>query len=274
MKLAAALAVLALPAISATTALATDSVTTYETLAEGFLGQSFTLNGVHYRNCNAVGGVFPDGSTFEPADIGDNFIIEQSNYFYDTFPTWGSPVNTLTFGTAYVNGPNLSLGAFATAWMDLDTVSNSVSFDMGFYENGPWGGIVFHLDAVRNGTVVGSDTLTIANGGGRDNATTASLAVAGVDFDSIHIYATFGGQYSAPRLIIDNLTISSAPRCGSADFNGDGDIGTDQDIQSFFACLSGSCCTSCGSADFNADGDIGTDQDIESFFRVLGGGPC
>ena len=27
-------------------------------------------------------------------------------------------------------------------------------------------------------------------------------------------------------------------------------------------------------ADFNDDGDAGTDADIESFFRVLGGGPC
>jgi hypothetical protein len=30
----------------------------------------------------------------------------------------------------------------------------------------------------------------------------------------------------------------------------------------------------CGSADFNGDGDIGTDADIEAFFRVLGGGHC
>src|SRR5882724_11392862 len=119
MKMCAALALLALP----TATLANNGITTYESLTEGFLGQSFTLDGVHYRNCNNVGGAFPDGSTFVPADIGNNFIIEQADYFYDTFPTWGSPVNTLTFGTAYVNGPNLSLGAFATAWMDLDTVA-------------------------------------------------------------------------------------------------------------------------------------------------------
>jgi hypothetical protein len=30
----------------------------------------------------------------------------------------------------------------------------------------------------------------------------------------------------------------------------------------------------CGSADFNNDGDFGTDQDIEAFFRVLAGGTC
>lgn len=64
--------------------------------------------------------------------------------------------------------------------------------------------------------------------------------------------------------------------CGSADFNCDGDLGTDLDIESFFQCLAGSCpaapCAS--SADFNADGDLGTDADIESFFRVLAGGSC
>ncbi len=64
--------------------------------------------------------------------------------------------------------------------------------------------------------------------------------------------------------------------CGTADFNCDGDVGTDSDIESFFACLSGSCpalpCTN--SADFNGDGDTGTDSDIEAFFRVLAGGSC
>ncbi len=65
-----------------------------------------------------------------------------------------------------------------------------------------------------------------------------------------------------------------APPCGSADFNGDGDIGTDADIEAFFACLAGICCETCGTADFNGDGDIGTDADIEAFFRVLAGGAC
>ncbi len=64
--------------------------------------------------------------------------------------------------------------------------------------------------------------------------------------------------------------------CGSADFNCDGDAGTDADIEAFFACLAGSCpppaCSN--GADFNADGDVGTDADIESFFRVLAGAPC
>jgi hypothetical protein len=64
--------------------------------------------------------------------------------------------------------------------------------------------------------------------------------------------------------------------CGDQDFNGDGDFGTDQDIEAFFACLGGNCCATCfcQGSDFNGDGDFGTDQDIESFFRVLAGGNC
>jgi predicted outer membrane repeat protein len=62
--------------------------------------------------------------------------------------------------------------------------------------------------------------------------------------------------------------------CGSADFNQDGDVGTDLDIESYFRCLAGNCCAQCMSADFNGDGDVGTDADIEAFFRVLSGGTC
>jgi hypothetical protein len=64
------------------------------------------------------------------------------------------------------------------------------------------------------------------------------------------------------------------PGCGTADFDGDGDSGTDADIEAFFACLAGGCCATCGSADFDADGDTATDADIEAFFRVLAGGTC
>ena len=64
--------------------------------------------------------------------------------------------------------------------------------------------------------------------------------------------------------------------CGTADFNCDGAVATDADIEAFFACLSGNCppdpCAS--SADFNGDGAVGTDGDIEAFFRVLAGGTC
>jgi len=70
------------------------------------------------------------------------------------------------------------------------------------------------------------------------------------------------------------LTLALGSRCATADFNHDGNIGTDADIESFFACLGGSCCPLCATADFNGDGNVGTDADIEAFFRVLGGGSC
>ncbi len=58
------------------------------------------------------------------------------------------------------------------------------------------------------------------------------------------------------------------------DFDGDGDIGTDSDIEAFFACLAGNCCATCPTADYNGDGTVGDDADIEAFFRVMAGGAC
>ncbi|HYE61243.1 MAG TPA: hypothetical protein VD997_04535 [Phycisphaerales bacterium] len=91
-------------------------------------------------------------------------------------------------------------------------------------------------------------------------------------FDAAH--QNFDGMNLLGQL--EWAAITSAPLCGTSDFNGDGDSGTDQDIEAFFACIGGHCCATCNSygADFNGDGDTGTDQDIEAFFRVLGGGAC
>jgi hypothetical protein len=94
----------------------------------------------------------------------------------------------------------------------------------------------------------------------------SNVTANGSPISNFTIVSQTGTQYGGPL----------PPPCGSADFNCDGDVGTDADIESFFACLSGTCppppCTS--NADFNGDGDVGTDADIEAFFRVLGGGTC
>lgn len=189
-------------------------VSHYDDLVEGPQGTSMTYNGITYRDVNNVGGVFPDGSTFTPGDLGDLLIVEDATWFYLDFPAWGSTPNTLTFGTSYVPGPNLTIGPLATAWMDVSGVA--ASLDMAYYENGPWGGIVFHLDAVMGGAVVASDTLTISDLGGRDNIAVASLSVSGGEFDSLHLYATFGAEYSAPRLMIDDLDITPVPAPATA----------------------------------------------------------
>jgi len=183
------------------------SISTYDDLTEGSLDTSTVYNGVSYHDVNGVGGVFPDGSTFTPGEVGDQLIIEDSTDFYDVHPDYGSAPNSLTFGSVYIPGPNLSLGPLVRVTMDLDAPANAASVDIGYYENGPWGGIVIHLDALDAGNVVASDTITIADGGGRDNDTIATLSVGGATFDSLKLYATYGDQPSAPRVMMDDLTL-------------------------------------------------------------------
>jgi hypothetical protein len=85
-----------------------------------------------------------------------------------------------------------------------------------------------------------------------------------------------GGGGGGYLIALTGVCRGDAVTCGSADFDCDGDTGTDFDIQAFFACLAGNCpAPPCpNNADFNGDGDVGTDADIEAFFRVLAGGHC
>jgi hypothetical protein len=120
-------------------------------------------------------------------------------------------------------------------------------------------------------------------------ATPHGSVLSGVDGPTLTITNAQNQDAGAYRCVVTNSCRASTSNfgyltsvvqcgggCGSADFDCDGDIGTDADIEAFFACLAGACppapCAS--SADFNGDGDIGTDADIEAFFRVLAGGPC
>src|SRR5688572_19107917 len=198
---------LAAAIVSASSSLAGAAVETYESLSEGFLGSTFTHNGVTYRDVNNVSGFYADGTPFGPTDNGDQSIIERAVPFYGDFPTYGSPVNSMTFGSSFVNGDNLSIGALASVWMDVAGGGSAASFDIGFYENGPWGGIVYHLDAVKNGNVVASDSFVISDLGGRDNPTFRTMNVAGAEFDSLHLYAIKNGSYTVPRGMIDDLAI-------------------------------------------------------------------
>jgi hypothetical protein len=185
-------------------------VSNYDDLAEGTLGTSTVYNGVSYHDVNGIGGVFPDGSTFTADDVGDELIIEDSTDLFVDFPDYGSSPNTLTFGSVWIPGPNLSIGPLVRVTMDLDTPAKTASVDLAYYENGPWGRIVIHLDALNGDEVVASNTLSIADGGGRDNPTTATLAVTAKSFTSLKLYATYDDQPSAPRILVDNLTLTAA----------------------------------------------------------------
>ena len=196
---------------AASSAAMADVFSNYEDLSEGFKGETFVHNGVTYRDVNNVSGFYPDGVPFGPNDNGRENIIERAVPFYNDFPDYGSPVNTMTFGSSFVTGDNLSIGALASVWMDMPSVSNSVSFDIGFYERGPWGGIQWRLEALRNGSVVGSDSITIASGGDRDNPTADSMSISGVEFDQLHLFGWLNNNYTAPRGIIDDLSITAVP---------------------------------------------------------------
>ncbi|HVT31615.1 MAG TPA: hypothetical protein VHE32_03160 [Rhodanobacteraceae bacterium] len=185
-------------------------ISNYDDLVEGTLGTSTVYNGVSYHDVNGIGGVFPDGSTFTADDVGDELIIEDSTDLFVDFPDFGSSPNTLTFGSVWIPGPNLSIGPLVRVTMDLDVPARAASVDLAYYENGPWGRIEFHLDALDAGKVVASDVLTIADGGGRDNPTTTTLSVSAGSFDSLKLYATYDGQPSAPRGLIDNLALTPA----------------------------------------------------------------
>ncbi|MBL1218122.1 MAG: hypothetical protein D8M59_11575 [Planctomycetes bacterium] len=200
------LACLTVAALGASGAWGEIVVDDFEDLAEGFYGIPYSHQGITYHDLNNVSGVFPSGETFDPQPF-DECIIEDATYWYNDFPGWGSADKCMTWGTAYINGDNLSLGRCSTVTMDLDRLATSVTMDLGYYENGPWGGIEFHLDALSKGTVVGSDGFVISDLGGRDNGATATLSIAGVEFDQLHFYATYGDEYSMPRAIIDDLTL-------------------------------------------------------------------
>jgi len=96
---------------TATAGASADVFHDYEDLAEGFLGETLVHSGVTYRDVNRVSGFFPDGEAFGPDDLGSQLIIERADLFYAEFPGYGSPVNALTFGSAYIPGENLSTGA-------------------------------------------------------------------------------------------------------------------------------------------------------------------
>jgi len=190
--------------------LATATVIDFEDLPEGAAGLPFTHMGVTFHDLNDVSGVFPDGETFGPQD-GHECLVEDATYFWDDFPEFGSPVNVLTFGISWIPGPNFSIGALSTVAMDFAEPATGISLDIGYYENGPWGGIVYHLDALLGGEVVGSTTLEIAGDEpGRDTPAAATLAIEDVTYDQLHLYATYGDEYSMPRAMIDDITFDAA----------------------------------------------------------------
>jgi hypothetical protein len=173
--------------------------------------------------------------------------------YFDTTGTTNPPVRALV-SVNLGQGPEfLMAGSF-----------NSGMGALVVHRDGIWATFAYNLD---NPAMLGSQGTTSA-AAVFDDGTTSALFVSGRFGGTL----LPGGERGPASLNIARLSLCT-PGC-TADFNADGDFGTDQDIEAFFACLAGHCCPRCGPADFNNDGDTGTDQDIEAFFRVLAGGVC
>ncbi len=203
-------------ALSAGSAFAGTTVSNYDNLDEGFLGTSFSYNGVNYQEVNSVDGFYPDGTPFVAGaggfdTLGNQFIVENAGLLYNDFPTWGSANNALTFGTSFIPGDNLTIGALSYMQMGLDSAADSASVELAFFENGPWGNIVLHFEAYMGNTLIDADTYTMSDLGGRDNIAFTTLTVDGGTFDSMRLYATLGNDYTAPRIMMDNLSINTGP---------------------------------------------------------------
>lgn len=183
----------------------------FDSEVEGFLGETYTTGGITFFDANNVAGFYPDGQPFGSEDLGSELIIERSGVVYDDFPDFVSFPNTLTFGTAYVPGDNVTIGPLATASMTAPGTFTSGSLDIIYYENGPWGGITVTLEALLGGNVVGSSSFVVADGGGRDNPAAMHMSVDAPAFDTMRIYSTLNGDYTTVRGLVDNVAMVPAP---------------------------------------------------------------
>lgn len=183
----------------------------FDSEAEGFHGPSFTSGGITFFDSNNVSGFYPDGQPFTPDTLGTDLIVENSTVAVGDFAEFLSGPNTLTFGNAYIPGDNLSLGALATVSMTTGTVRTGATFDIVYYENGPWGGIEVVLEALNNGQVVASNSFIVPGSDGRDNPAGRHMAIGGVEFDTIRLSSHLNGEYTTLRAVIDNVVMVPAP---------------------------------------------------------------
>jgi len=176
-----------------------------------------------------------------------------------------------TFGTDFCGGGS-STASTRDVWFRLVTpCGGTYTIDTcGSTNTNP---VIHVFDACFGNVIACNDNVGTAAGCTSNQARVSNLAITG----NVWIRVA-SSNTNAPTSGSFQLTVTGTPTpcCGTSDYNGDNDFGTDADIEAFFACLGGTCCPTCffGGSDFNGDGDFGTDQDIEAFFRVLAGGNC
>jgi autotransporter-associated beta strand protein len=250
-------------------------------LVNGSLGAS--SNAVTVSTGATLGG---SGAIYRGVTVGAGGTLSPSGVLtigggLNMAPASGSPANLVVHlngpaaGSGYDQIVSVTQNTTAAATCQLGTaVPANLVLSLGY---APSAGAQFWL--INNTNPVATANTTTGNFAGLPEGSTVALGTFGGRAYTAQIsynanFDTGQADHSGNDVVLYN--VAAAPGCGSADFNCDGAIGTDADIESFFACLSGACppppCTS--TADFNGDGSVGTDADIESFFRVLAGGNC
>lgn len=183
----------------------------FDSDAEGFYGDSYSNGGINFFDCNNVNGFYPDGQPFTPEELGTQFIIERAIVVWNDFPDYVSSPNMLNFGKSFVNGDSVTLGPIATASMSAPGSFTEGGLDLVYYENGPWGGIEVTLEAISRGSVVGSSSFIVADGGGRDNPAAMHMSVVAPPFDTMRLTAMLNGEYTTVRGLVDNVRLVPAP---------------------------------------------------------------
>jgi hypothetical protein len=168
-----------------------------------------------------------------------------------------------TIGSSQASGNRLLIGQLGTVQFELDALALPTAAPVLARDAaGSLTITVQHPNALQLGQQVPLITRDLSDG-----------VFSSVDLPTLHGGRALQLVYE-PTLVSVRVVSDPSNPCWTADFDGDGDTGTDADIEAFFACLAGNCCPACAPADFDGDGSSGTDADIEAFFRVLAGAPC
>jgi hypothetical protein len=146
----------------------------------------------------------PDGSTI--------FTIEDASGTYGGSPGF-SPNNVLNFG-GYAPGNTTSFAPFTSFEMSTGSVEDAMSLDLFIYdyrfpEEASNVGKTLTLEVYRDGSLVGSDSLTFTLHG-EDLWYHDKLSLSGVEFDSARLVAS-GSTNNLFFANVDNVRFGAVP---------------------------------------------------------------
>lgn len=168
------------------------SVATFDSLAEGVLGTTFTDGGITFSDLDDRAGGFPVPFTCERAD--------------GTMPGPGfSPPNALGFGS-WVPGPGAAFSQVGSFRFTTGTIQTSASIDV--FEWGTPGGNFISLEAYLNGVLVRSMTVQTP---GDWQINHWNLHVSGASFDTLRINGSGPHSFGTFIGLVDNVVVIPAP---------------------------------------------------------------